>query len=99
MSDEKFDNRRRFERELILMSGAILMDGESTDVIIRDISAGGAKISVPGKAPENDRFQVGVKGGAPLNAKVCWRDGEILGVQFDERPDEVRQRLGDKLKS
>ena len=81
------------------MSGAILMDGESTDVIIRDISAGGAKISVSGNVPKNDEFQVGVEGGTPLNAKVRWRDGEILGVQFDEQPDEVRQKFGEKLKS
>ncbi len=81
------------------MSGAILMDGESTDVIIRDISAGGAKISVSGKVPENDQFQMDVEGGAPLNAKVRWRDGKILGVQFDDQPDEVRQKFGDKLKS
>lgn len=81
------------------MSGAILMDGESTDVIIRDISAGGAKISVSGNVPKNDQFQMDVEGGAPLNAKVRWRDGEILGVQFDEQPDEVRQKFGEKLKS
>jgi hypothetical protein len=54
-----------------------------SNCFVRDISAGGARLVVPGAdvVPDYFRLDYGVEGLRP-KCRVRWRDGNEIGVQF-----------------
>ncbi|MEZ5811290.1 MAG: PilZ domain-containing protein [Rhizobiaceae bacterium] len=53
------------------------------DAIIKDISTTGLRLFVPGRGWLPSEFQVETAMiGRPLNVRVHWTDGDMLGVEF-----------------
>lgn len=94
--------RRRYRRIRTYLTGVIIDGDLASEVIVLNVSANGARLRLRGSPPKSPRFSLKVKRAGwegTLNATLRWRDGNALGVQFDESPEEVGRAFGIRLLS
>ena len=96
VSAEK-NEKRETARHGVLRQGQISFDGHTIYCAVRDFSARGARLQVGVDLPPS--FDLTVEGRDDrLRAEIKWRDGEYVGVAFQQPPlstdevDEVRPR-------
>lgn len=88
---------RRNVRHKVLKNGKIIAANSSVviDVAIRDMSPGGARISVPASTDIPREFSLAILSEQLIySARECWRSGEHMGVRFvgEPRPAVLRHR-------
>lgn len=85
------DDRRGKTRQRTLLRGRICYGDHSVismDCVIRNISADGALLSVPGSAPLPSEFTLlHVVEGVSYDAHLAWRKGDLVGVALGDRHD------------
>ncbi len=89
-----YTERRSYERGPGMLTGCLLYsdDGRSTDCVLLDISASGAKVKfdkTPGEGEAaNLRLGQRLKVGAAIDfpVKVVWQDGPVVGIRFLSDP-------------
>lgn len=77
---------RRHPRRRTLLSGKLVFDGgaRSFDCVIRDMSASGARVQLPG--PEilpRTLWLIEMRAGLAHQCRVSWRQGRETGLQFE----------------
>jgi hypothetical protein len=80
------DEKRRSQRQRVLKSGKIVFANGSfsIDCTVRNLSEKGARLQVPTTVAIPDRFVlVDGHGGARRAAKVTWRKGDLMGIEFE----------------
>jgi hypothetical protein len=80
----------RQKRMRVLKSGRILLD-DGTDAIactIRNVSLGGAGLELPGWVELPPVFVIDATGWPPRVCRIAWREGDRMGVQFLDQPEE-----------
>ena len=85
MENSDSADKRCEPRRKVLKNGKIVSSDSSTvlDVVIRDISRGGARIKIPASIDIADEFDLIVPAdGLRHPCRICWRKGDQLGVQF-----------------
>ncbi len=93
MSDADGEQKRAHKRVSIVLRGSIIDNGDETKVIINDLSRGGAKLRVAeGTGPKSISFTLKINNIGELDAKLCWRKDDLMGVQFEEGSTEVFKR-------
>ncbi len=78
------DNRRQAPRRRSFLRGKIVYDGggHSVDCTIRDVSATGARVSLPdGQGVPKQFFLLDMKNRVAHEVEVRWRAGVEIGVQ------------------
>ncbi len=78
------DNRRQAPRRRSFLRGKIVYDdgGHSVDCTIRDVSATGARVSLPdGQGVPKQFFLLDMKNRVAHEVEVRWRAGAEIGVQ------------------
>ena len=93
-----FSHNRQFERARTFLTGVLMADGYAVDVLIRDFSKNGARLRVKGKVPNATTFSIRVNGVGQFQARMRWRDGNMLGFQFINEPDYIVRNLDGRLK-
>ena len=84
----EFTDRREFERYPLMLEASVTFSGEYYDVVLIDISAGGAKFQfkiVPPALPDTDTevsIEVPPHGG--FYGNIVWTDEDYAGIEFDE---------------
>lgn len=80
--------RRQSARSRLLLKGIIVFHDPKLprlDCLVRDISAGGARITVAETVAVASRFQLVIpQRNQQLDVCVCWRAGAEVGVAFEE---------------
>ena len=91
------DDRRHVYRKAVLWGGRLSCGGESTNCLVMNVSVGGAKLRaerfwnfVSPVTLEIDRF-------GSFKSDVAWQDGDLIGVKFQDSPEEIQERLGPAL--
>jgi hypothetical protein len=87
---------RRDPRTLtLLLVGRIV--GERTDGLcrVRNISAGGLMAEVFTRFETGDAVQIELRNGRSVSGRVRWTKEGGIGVQFDERVEDLRQILAE----
>ncbi|HEX5380459.1 MAG TPA: PilZ domain-containing protein [Phenylobacterium sp.] len=83
--------RRTLPRSRILQRGRVCYGAEqamSFDCTIRNLTATGAMLRSPAQQPIPESFTLlHVAGGIAFDARVTWRRGTEVGVQFQSRQD------------
>lgn len=75
---------RAHTRRKTLKHGSLILKagGLKVDCIIRDISAGGARIWRPHWISLPPRFELAIPGEMSRAVRLCWQHGQEAGVQF-----------------
>jgi hypothetical protein len=85
------EEKRIIRRQRVLKGGKIIFaDGNSVvDCVIRNLSAAGARLEVPTTVGFPQEFTlIDSHSGRSYIAKVAWRRGETMGVEFSDQPEE-----------
>lgn len=85
------EEKRIIRRRRVLKGGKIIFaDGNSVvDCVIRNLSVAGARLEVPTTVGLPQEFTlVDSHSGRSYIAKVAWRRGETMGVEFSDPPEE-----------
>jgi hypothetical protein len=88
---------RRDSRHKVLKDGKIILPGDSTaiDVVVRDLTAAGARLAIPGAMILPDQFDLAMPAaGYRHTAQLRWRQGEEAGVQFIGPPRVIEKGRG-----
>ena len=87
------EERQRFPRRSILVAALLKVSGELFDVDILDLSEGGAKLTAPAPFNLGVRAELIIEGIGEFPAKVVWRDGGCLGLQFVDSPASIADEI------
>jgi hypothetical protein len=85
------EEKRIIRRQRVLKSGKIIFaDGNSVvDCVIRNLSVAGARLEVPTTIGLPHEFSLlDAHSGRTYIAKVAWRRGETMGVEFSDPPED-----------
>ena len=94
MSSEAKSEKRRHPRQPVLFSGTLHQDDMSTDCIIKDISASGARIVTERPVARDRDFILDIDRAGLFTSRLVWREDNRLGMMFLHDPDSVAQRIG-----
>jgi len=87
-------DKRRHTRHPVLFSGTLHQDDMSTDCIIKDISASGARIVTERPVARDRDFILDIDRAGLFTSRLVWREDNRLGMMFLHDPDSVAQRIG-----
>jgi hypothetical protein len=87
-------DKRRHQRHPVLFSGTLHQDDMSTDCIIKDISASGARIVTERPVARDRDFILDIDRAGLFSSRLVWREDNRLGMMFLHDPDSVAQRIG-----
>jgi hypothetical protein len=87
-------DKRRHQRHPVLFSGTLHQDDMSTDCIIKDISASGARIVTERPVDRDRDFILDIDRAGLFTSRLVWREDNRLGMMFLHDPDSVAQRIG-----
>ncbi|HEX2257818.1 MAG TPA: PilZ domain-containing protein [Afifellaceae bacterium] len=75
---------RAHPRRKTLKHGSLVLKpgGAKVDCVVRDISAGGARIWRPHWVRLPRRFQLTIPGEINVKAELCWENGQEAGLRF-----------------
>lgn len=81
------DEHRMKPRLRALKAGRLVLPGgySTFDCMIRNLSEGGAKITLESTVPIPDRFDLRFEDGTTHPCRVCWRNSKEMGVEFLDR--------------
>ena len=83
-------NRRSDERHLTLFRvGSIFLDGIRELCLVKNISAGGARVRAYCELEVGQPLQVEIKEGHPISGRVGWIQGNDAGIEFDSQIDVI----------
>jgi hypothetical protein len=88
------DEHRYIRRRRVLKSGKIIFpEGNSVvDCVIRNLSAAGAQLHIPTTVGLPQHFTLlDAHSGRSHAAKVAWRRGESMSVEFSDPPEEAEE--------
>lgn len=86
--DPPMPERRDEERQLSLLRVGSLMVGDRRELcLIRNISGGGMMIRAYCPIEPGTRLSIELKEGEPVSGTAQWREGDCVGVNFDQRID------------
>jgi hypothetical protein len=94
---DPWEKQRRHKRKPVLWSARIDTGMGAVECVILDLSLGGAKLRVIGKAPGRQRVTLTIDRFGPLEADVVWARSSHLGLRFTAPPDKVAQTIGAAL--
>ena len=92
---DQSDNRRAEFRRRILKAGIIAFGGRNSTIActVRDLSAGGARLTVPGTVSAPDTFELIIElDGLEADCEVVGRRGSDVHVRFVGQPRQVAPR-------
>jgi hypothetical protein len=93
------DERRITQRQKTLLAGKIVYGANrfAADCAVRDLSAGGARLSFADASGIPDSFELHLPSrGTAFRVEVRWRKGRQIGIKFRaalQRPFAERERL------
>ncbi|WP_425505008.1 PilZ domain-containing protein [Sphingomonas ginsengisoli (ex An et al. 2013)] len=64
-------------------------DLEQQLCLVLNIGAGGMKVRYFGNAPEGSAVTVSMRGDQKFHGHVSWRTGDLLGIRFNEKLNEL----------
>jgi hypothetical protein len=76
--------RRALPRIAVDCNGRLSTGLRTIDVVLRDISQGGASLELPGGAPEMSNVELLLPDLRTISGVVRWREGAMIGVSFNE---------------
>lgn len=78
------DERRRHQRKRVLRRAKVVFRGghSAVDVVLLDLSDGGARFRSPGLLAIPDRFELRIENGPIYHAAVAFRSPDATGVRF-----------------
>jgi hypothetical protein len=87
-------NRRQHGRTPSLYSGSLHRDGLSAnDCVVRDISAGGARVLLQRLPPGQQHCVLDIDGVGLFPCRIVWRRGNEAGVRFLTDPEAARLQI------
>ena len=95
----KCSHDRGFRRARTLLTGDIIALGVIVNILVHDLSANGARIRLKGRMPDASTYRVRGNGAGQVRATMRWRNGDMLGVQFMEKPSHVVRNLDGRLRN
>ena len=81
---EKADERRQHARMPVHWQGRLTASAEDEECLVLDISAVGARVQCASPFDEQNQLTLLLKQGESHSAKVIWRQGSFMGLQFAE---------------
>jgi hypothetical protein len=85
-------NQRSHHRSQVSKDASVIFPDErrATDVIIKDLSVGGARIQLRSSTDLSGEFNIFIPTDKVLHtAAVRWMRGDLAGLQFETEPVEV----------
>lgn len=105
-----WEEKRRHPRIATSWRASIEQSGRCEEVLLKDISVGGAFVVCPEPPALNHRFKITIytpkQGALPLNAEVVWSNASIprdkvvnrgMGIRFIENEEKDRLRLQEAI--
>ena len=93
---ERPEERQRFTRRSVLIAAKLCMGDHMADCDVIDLSAGGAKVAVRERFPDNAKICLLIDD-YQFHGQIAWRDGDSLGLQFSEDPELVAPAIPEIL--
>ncbi|WP_033919973.1 PilZ domain-containing protein [Sphingomonas sp. 37zxx] len=85
--DETVDAKRNATRDSLLLAATLRVDGDETNVRIRNLSAGGLMAEYPIALASGTPVDIDVRGIGWVGGKVAWATDGRLGIAFDSPID------------
>ena len=79
-------DRRRFERTIVALSGAIRGPNDESPCQVSNLSQSGAAVSAPGFAALGHQVRLRIDGVGLFVGDVVWRDQDRMGMNFTFPP-------------
>lgn len=81
-------NRRSSQRHHVVVPGRLAVDGETREVVIENLSLGGAQIAFDRRLSMGQRVQLlfqipGREDSIEVGATVRWNSSDSIGLQFE----------------
>lgn len=89
---EDDERRQGARRRRVLKAGIVAFNGRHSTLpcTVRNISATGAQLRMPGTASAPDTFDLIIElDGLEASCTVVWRRGEDIGVRFEGEPRKI----------
>ena len=92
------DNERRHKtRAAVLWTGSLECGGQVADCILLNVGAKGAMLRMAVPFERSLPVTLHSYHFGNLAGRVVWQDGNAIGVQFEEAPEQVIETLGRAL--
>ena len=85
---------RKHNRKAVVLPAELEVDGRCIDCTAYDISLGGVRLKVGNPIREDSNVNVVIKDKLDQVAKVVWYAEGFIGLNFRERPGNVKSSLG-----
>lgn len=87
LPEARADQRQTPRRRVLLGGKVVEANGAfSTACTIRDVTAVGAKVRLPGPVPVGEHvYLIETRSGVAHQVKVAWRKNEDLGLEFEHQ--------------
>ncbi|USG62628.1 PilZ domain-containing protein [Sneathiella marina] len=97
--------KRRYKRKTVMWSGKLsllwgarLSNEEHTVAgVVRDMSVSGAKFQTKDVFSATAGVVLEVPRFGNFNCKMIWQDGYVVGLNFDESPEEIYKTITEAL--
>lgn len=93
-----FVDRQRHPRHSTLCPGELISGDRTVECVVLNISVGGAKIRLAEPVETNSRVRVRIERVGEFAGRVAWRNGDTLGVEFQDDLAELARIVEDVLK-
>jgi hypothetical protein len=87
-ADADTDRRGSLRRVLRLELTGSIQDAETADLLVHDLSSGGALLESPVELAIGDTVELDLPAGQPAEATVIWNSGKFYGCEFSEAIDK-----------
>ena len=91
-------DRQRHPRHSTMCPGTLFSGDQSVECQVLNISAGGAKIRLAEPVPTDALVRVRIERIGEFTARIAWRNGETIGVEFQDDLAEVARIVEDVLR-
>ena len=82
-------DRRRYKRAHVLFSGRLFSGKRSTEGLVLDLSANGARIRFHEPIAADFAMTLRLAESVDLKVEVAWQKGNSLGLQFLDQPGRI----------
>ncbi len=90
-------DRQKYPRHSTLCPGKLVFGDEEVDCEVLNISVGGAKVRLAKPIETNASVCVKILRVGEFTGRVAWRDGTVLGIEFQDELTEFARIIEDVL--
>ncbi len=92
-SPNTFSERRRFKRTGTFIRARLFAADERHDGVVLDVLVNGVKVRLDAPPALGGPVILALAGSVHFGGEVAWRQGNIVGITFMQRPEQLAEMM------